>query len=321
LSEVEENPTKAEMEGDAGRISEDDSGRMSEGLGAEEAEELNGIAEELNVSETEDESSGIEKGIDENDDVEEETGSGDNEEEDNETMRTIFIKGIDYDLTEEALREEMEKIGEVVRVKIPMTKEESRNKGFGYVEFKKLVSAQKALKLNGTQLLGRQVTIDKATPRDSSSKLFTIFVRNLSFDTTREEIEEHFEKYGNIKNVTVPVDKENESRNRGFAFVEFTDREVVNKVMNDRHAIGNRTIYLKEGKKDERRGGDRFNDRRGGDRYDDDRRGGDRFNDRRGGDRGGFNDRYNDRGGGFRRNDEGRGGFRDNRRERRDRDD
>src|SRR5688572_30872728 len=49
-----------------------------------------------------------------------------------------------------------------------------------------------------------------------------LFVGNLPYDATEEDIRTHFSTAGNVLNVFVPVDRET-GRKRGFAFVEFND--------------------------------------------------------------------------------------------------
>ncbi|MEL6775631.1 MAG: RNA-binding protein [Cyanobacteria bacterium J06597_16] len=47
----------------------------------------------------------------------------------------------------------------------------------------------------------------------------SIYVGNLSFDATQEDINQVFAEYGSVKSVKVPTDRET-GRVRGFAFVE-----------------------------------------------------------------------------------------------------
>ncbi|MFK8185560.1 MAG: RNA recognition motif domain-containing protein [Phormidesmis sp.] len=47
----------------------------------------------------------------------------------------------------------------------------------------------------------------------------SIYVGNLSFDATQDDINEVFTEYGSVKSVKVPTDRET-GRVRGFAFVE-----------------------------------------------------------------------------------------------------
>lgn len=50
----------------------------------------------------------------------------------------------------------------------------------------------------------------------------SIYVGNLSFDATQEDINQVFAEYGTVKSVKVPTDRET-GRVRGFAFVEMSD--------------------------------------------------------------------------------------------------
>ena len=47
----------------------------------------------------------------------------------------------------------------------------------------------------------------------------TVYVGNLPFDTTEEDLSSAFKEYGSVKYVKVPTDRET-GRMRGFAFVE-----------------------------------------------------------------------------------------------------
>ena len=49
-----------------------------------------------------------------------------------------------------------------------------------------------------------------------------LFVGNLPYDATEDEIRTHFSTAGNVTNVFVPLDRET-GKKRGFAFVEFVD--------------------------------------------------------------------------------------------------
>ena len=49
----------------------------------------------------------------------------------------------------------------------------------------------------------------------------SIYVGNLSYRATREDIQEVFAEYGTVTNVTIPTDRET-GRPRGFAFVELS---------------------------------------------------------------------------------------------------
>ena len=52
----------------------------------------------------------------------------------------------------------------------------------------------------------------------------SVYVGNLSYDATDEDIKEVFAEYGQVKRVQVPSDRET-GRPRGFAFVEMETEE------------------------------------------------------------------------------------------------
>ncbi len=52
----------------------------------------------------------------------------------------------------------------------------------------------------------------------------TIYVGNLSYQATEDDLKEVFTEYGSVKRVALPMDRET-GRMRGFAFVELTQEE------------------------------------------------------------------------------------------------
>ncbi|OLP16783.1 RNA-binding protein [Leptolyngbya sp. 'hensonii'] len=50
----------------------------------------------------------------------------------------------------------------------------------------------------------------------------TIYIGNLSFQATEEDLREIFAEYGEVSRVSLPTDRET-GRKRGFAFVEMKD--------------------------------------------------------------------------------------------------
>src|SRR5262249_57840554 len=51
-----------------------------------------------------------------------------------------------------------------------------------------------------------------------------LFVGNLPYEATEDEIRQHFSPVGNLSYVSIPLDRET-GRKRGFAFVEFADAQ------------------------------------------------------------------------------------------------
>ena len=65
----------------------------------------------------------------------------------------------------------------------------------------------------------------------------TIYVGNLPYQATEEDLREVFAEYGAIKRVSVPADRET-GRARGFAFVEILFSRLIRQISNvNRHAV------------------------------------------------------------------------------------
>ena len=75
--------------------------------------------------------------------------------------KTIFVKNLPYDVTEDAVKKVFRIFGIVTYVRLPRWNHTGRLKGIGYVEFKREDSAEIAVKKRGDiHVGGRQVMID-----------------------------------------------------------------------------------------------------------------------------------------------------------------
>jgi len=96
--------------------------------------------------------------------------------------------------------------------------------------------------------------------------LKNIFVGNLSFNTSEDELRQLFEAYGQVDRVSIMTDRDT-GRSRGFGFVEMTNAEDGEKAIAALNGsqLGGRTLNINEARpKMERSGGGR--DRGGRDR-------------------------------------------------------
>ena len=60
----------------------------------------------------------------------------------------------------------------------------------------------------------------------------TIYIGNLSFQATEDDIKEVFSEYGSITRISLPVDRET-GRMRGFAFVEMSEEASEDKAISE----------------------------------------------------------------------------------------
>lgn len=88
-----------------------------------------------------------------------------------------------------------------------------------------------------------------------------MYIGNLSFDITQQDLESLFSEYGSVKDVHIPTDRDS-GRPRGFAFVTMDSKDTMNAVIKafDGKEIAGRRVTVNEARPRENRGG-------GGGRY------------------------------------------------------
>ncbi len=86
-----------------------------------------------------------------------------------EEIMNIYVGNLGYEVTDDALKAAFEAFGEVESAKIIVDRDTDRSKGFGFVEMPEKEEALKAIEgLNGTELGGRNVSVNEARPKTKS---------------------------------------------------------------------------------------------------------------------------------------------------------
>ena len=88
---------------------------------------------------------------------------------------------------------------------------------------------------------------------DQDEEYTSIYVGNLSFDTTEESLTQHMETIGEVASVRIPFGKRGFSKGFGIvAFVSAEDADAAIQQFNDTEFEG-RTIFVREDRKNRRR--------------------------------------------------------------------
>ncbi|KAF9178447.1 hypothetical protein BGZ51_005902 [Haplosporangium sp. Z 767] len=77
---------------------------------------------------------------------------------------------------------------------------------------------------------GDNATGEDAKPEKPKNTKFIVFVGNLPYNITKEQLEKHFESCGKISSVRVQTDKVT-GKGKGFAFMEFPEVEAMQKAL------------------------------------------------------------------------------------------
>src|SRR5207237_3764933 len=81
-------------------------------------------------------------------------------------LKNIFVGDLDFNTSEEEVRQMFEAYGQVDRVSIMTDRDTGRSRGFGFVEMTNAEDGEKAIAaLNGTQLGGRTLNVNEARPK------------------------------------------------------------------------------------------------------------------------------------------------------------
>jgi cold-inducible RNA-binding protein len=92
-----------------------------------------------------------------------------------------------------------------------------------------------------------------------------IFVGNLSFQTTQEDLQAAFANYGSVERVNIITDRDS-GQPRGFAFVEMTDRSAAEAAIAQLNGadLNGRAMNVNEARPKPAGGGGGFGGNRGG---------------------------------------------------------
>ncbi|XP_075677354.1 uncharacterized protein LOC142645293 [Dermatophagoides pteronyssinus] len=209
------------------------------------------------------------------DDVDQEMNVGDNqtipesndddnsEKQDSEKqMRTLFIGNLPANFPMKNLKKILEQYGKVISIRIrcvaPAKITLSKKVAFlsnqinsnkktvnAYVVFKQSESVQKALELNGTKFEEHTIQVDSLENDRHYDHSKSLFLGNLSFKTTEDELREFFNECGEIKSVRIVRDSKT-GIGKGFGYVNFADKDsVVLALEKNGQMLKNREIRIK----------------------------------------------------------------------------
>lgn len=208
---------------------------------------------------------------------------------------TLFVGNLPFSTSEDELGDFFSDNNcDFVSVRLMKDRETNKSKGFGYADFSNEDDMKKAIRLNGSELGGRDVKIDYAQKDNNAEESTTIYVGNLSYNTNEESLKNFLDdnQIANVKEIRLI--KDNDGNSKGFAYIEFNDVPSAATVVELNNSdLDGRSLRINfENKKRRGGGGGGFGGRGGG-------RGGFGDRDRRGGGGGYGGDRDRRGGGGY----------------------
>ena len=159
--------------------------------------------------------------------------------------KEIHVEGLPYAWTETEMKAHFGGCGEIESIRMPTWQDSGRSKGYGFITFVGVEAVEEALKLDKSEVEGRWLKVAAANgakkdgeraPR-GVTKCFasepeegckSLFVKNLPYDVTEDQVGDAFKPYGEIASIRIPEDQ---GRVKGFAFIEFEDAKSVKAIV------------------------------------------------------------------------------------------
>lgn len=146
----------------------------------------------------------------------------------------VYVGNLSWNAEEEELRQLFNHCGRIIRVRV-LRGDDGRSKGVGFVGFDAAEGVDAALLLNGSDYMGRTLRVSRSGERGPKKgqveagravpSTSTVFVGNVSYQCSEEDLRELFSHAGEIKMIRMARDQD--GRTKGFAHIEFTDQEGV----------------------------------------------------------------------------------------------
>ncbi|KAH7881848.1 RNA-binding domain-containing protein [Phlebopus sp. FC_14] len=135
----------------------------------------------------------------------------------------MFIGGLNWDTTDDSLRNYFSQFGKVDACTI-MRDAAGRSRCFAFLTFEDPASVN-AVMVREHFLDGKIIDPKRAIPRQEHQRATKLFIGGLAGSVTSESMREFFSQFGKVIDSTVMLDRET-GRSKGFGFVSFEDTNV-----------------------------------------------------------------------------------------------
>eukprot|EP01029_Cantina_marsupialis_P023852 TRINITY_DN6010_c0_g1_i2.p1 TRINITY_DN6010_c0_g1~~TRINITY_DN6010_c0_g1_i2.p1 ORF type:complete len:326 (+),score=137.26 TRINITY_DN6010_c0_g1_i2:34-978(+) len=164
-----------------------------------------------------------------------------------EAVPSLFISGLPFEATPESVKEFLEtNCGSVVDLRLPKFQDSGRLMGYGHVDFDSKGAFDSAVAMSGCDFMGRNINIAEAKAARGSRAMSTkqqrpencsvLFVKNLPYSVTEDDVEEVFTEFGKVTNVRL-ARHSTTGRTKGFGYVTFENSAGVDVAMKNAETI------------------------------------------------------------------------------------
>ena len=164
-----------------------------------------------------------------------------NNKNSSEENKQVFIKGISPEITEEQLKEYINKKAPLIEYKnIRLVLDnDGKNKGFAFVDFSSQNHAKKFIDIMNDENNKKNIELKNSelicafclSPKSGKNDKRTLFINNLPFDIEKEQIKEIFDDFGKILDIRI-IYNPHTQKPRGYGYVEFEEENSIDKIIN-----------------------------------------------------------------------------------------
>ncbi|KAF9255914.1 RNA-binding domain-containing protein [Marasmius fiardii PR-910] len=135
---------------------------------------------------------------------------------------TVFVSQLPWHFDNDRLAQEFASCGEIISANVITQRNTGKSRGFGFVNFSTSDGVEMAVKLNGKEIDGQTITVERKGGRQSPYS-DTLYVGNLPYSATQELLWKVFDEW-RVKRVVMGKNRDT-GRPQGYAFVEFETLE------------------------------------------------------------------------------------------------
>lgn len=124
------------------------------------------------------------------------------------------------------------------------------SRGFGFLSFENEEDLQKVIELNGSDLGGKNLRINKSfgksAPNDRTAGGRKVFLGNVSWDSSDDHVKEALSQFGEVLSVNLPMNRHT-GRKRGFGFVLFSEKASADAALKQKQVeCDGRVVHVEE---------------------------------------------------------------------------
>jgi len=172
----------------------------------------------------------------------EETVNGDKGDED---ARKVFVGGLSWQSSAKDLRTYFEKFGSIEKATLKTDSMTGESRGFGFILFEDKASVEAVMAETNHMLGDKKIGARRAKPAPKPDPILKVFIGGLDTTVTEETVRSHFEAFGTISEIILPMDREKNER-RNFAFIKYETEEFVDACIASNNSSGKQNIAGKD---------------------------------------------------------------------------